>query len=73
MVFDLDEELTQKSGSGKITNREKTLLSTVTQTKKAISRIKQRARDGRLTQDEANYESYRAAKRVERLANRIYR
>jgi len=60
-VFDLDKELTQKHGSGVLTDEEAGMRPVLGRAKKEISELKRMAKDGQITRAEADERSFRVA------------
>jgi hypothetical protein len=60
-VFDLDKELTQKHGSGVLTEEEAGMRPVLSRAKKEISELKRMAKDGQITRAEADERSFRVA------------
>jgi hypothetical protein len=60
-VFDLDKELTQRHGSGVLTDEEAGMRPVLSRAKKEISELKRMAKDGQITRAEADERSFRVA------------
>jgi hypothetical protein len=60
-VFDLDKELTQRHGSGVLTDEEAGMRPVLGRAKKEISELKRMAKDGQITRAEADERSFRVA------------